>query len=163
MKYKYLLFILFACYFLSRGIFLLHSPFYNDEAIYLRWIQEFIAHPSQNLLIPISDGKQPLYVWVVSIFLLCIPQPLLAGRIASLFFGSVTMMGLFFLSKKITENRRVGIFSIIIYLFFIPSFIYGRTAIYESLLTCISVWTLYFTFHFFENIKMKSAVILGMF
>lgn len=163
MNYKICLIILFLSYIISRAIFLLHAPLYNDEAIYLRWIQEFIVNPHYNWLISLSDGKQPLYIWLVSPFVFFISSPLLAGRIASLLFGSFTLLGLVLLSKKITKSNTISLLAGLVYLFLLPSFIYDRTAIYESLLGCLSIWTFLSTINFFHSPTFKNSFILAIF
>src|SRR3989344_4563676 len=43
-------------------------PIFADESIYIRWSQVMRAEPSLRFL-PLSDGKQPLYMWATTPFL----------------------------------------------------------------------------------------------
>ncbi|KKU74843.1 MAG: hypothetical protein UX99_C0005G0003 [Candidatus Amesbacteria bacterium GW2011_GWB1_47_26] len=44
-------------------------PIFADEAIYVRWSQVMRAESSLRFL-PLSDGKQPLFMWLTIPFLL---------------------------------------------------------------------------------------------
>ena len=47
-----------------RFVNLTQVPVFADEAIYLRWAQIMRAEETLRFL-PLSDGKQPLYMWTV--------------------------------------------------------------------------------------------------
>ena len=52
------------------------QPIFGDEAIYIRWAQIMRAEPTLRF-IPLSDGKQPLYMWAIIPLLKLISNPLL--------------------------------------------------------------------------------------
>ena len=55
-------------------------PIFADEAIYVRWSQVMRAESSLRFL-PLSDGKQPLFMWAtIPILKIFTTDPLLAGR-----------------------------------------------------------------------------------
>src|SRR5574343_1375587 len=66
-------------------------PVFADEAIYIRWAQVMKAEETLRFL-PLSDGKQPLFMWVIIPFLKLISDPLIAGRIVSVLCGLGTMV-----------------------------------------------------------------------
>jgi len=57
-----------------------YLPVFADEAIYIRWAQIMKSESTLRFL-PLSDGKQPLYMWSVIPFLKLIGDPLIAGRV----------------------------------------------------------------------------------
>src|SRR3990167_10185942 len=80
-------------------------PIFADEAIYVRWAQVMQAEPTLRFL-PLSDGKQPLFMWLVIPFLKVFRDPLFAGRFVSvltgigILIGLITAVYLLFKSKK---------------------------------------------------------------
>src|SRR3972149_3573367 len=69
-------------------------PVFADEAIYVRWAQVMRAEATLRFL-PLTDGKQPLFMWLVIPFLKIIRDPLFAGRVTSVFAGVGTLVGIF--------------------------------------------------------------------
>jgi len=81
-----LLIFLFALYFLTRLINLDTIPVFADEAIYIRWAQIMKNEPTLRFL-PLSDGKQPLFMWLIIPFLKFVSDPVIAGRLTSVAAG----------------------------------------------------------------------------
>src|SRR3972149_11226100 len=67
-------------------------PIFADEAIYVRWSQVMRAEPSLRFL-PLSDGKQPFFMWVTIPFFKIISDPLIAGRVLSALAGLGMVLG----------------------------------------------------------------------
>src|SRR3989344_5815509 len=67
-------------------------PIFADEAIYIRWSQIMAAEPTLRFL-PLSDGKQPLFMWVLMFLVRKLPDPLITGRLVSVFSGLGTIAG----------------------------------------------------------------------
>src|SRR3989304_6028586 len=76
-------FVILSVALVLRLFKLTYLPIFGDEAIYIRWAQVMRAEPTLRFL-PLSDGKQPLFMWVVIPFLKVISNPLFAGRLVSL-------------------------------------------------------------------------------
>src|SRR3989304_2252128 len=57
---------------------LTYVPVFVDEAIYIRWSQVMRAEPTLRFM-PLSDGKQPLFMWLTIPFLKLFDNPLVAG------------------------------------------------------------------------------------
>src|SRR3990170_8374691 len=72
-------------------------PVFGDEAIYIRWAQVMRADPSLRFL-PLSDGKQPLFMWSIIPLFKIFSDPLFAGRFLSVVSGLATLGGVFVLS-----------------------------------------------------------------
>ncbi len=64
--------------FLIRLYHLTLLPVFADEAIYIRWSQIMSREPTLRFL-PLSDGKQPFYMWILMFYLTLIGHGLLKG------------------------------------------------------------------------------------
>ncbi len=87
-------------FLLTRLINLNLIPVFADEAIYIRWAQ-LIGDKFYNFFIPLSDGKTPLFMWLLAPLLKLNFDPLLTGRVLSVFAGLLTLTGTYFLAKKL--------------------------------------------------------------
>lgn len=148
-------------YLFSRLYNILDLPIFTDEAIYVRWAQ-IAKDDSYWRFISLTDGKQPLFVWLAMIVMRFIEDPLLAGRLVSVGAGFFTMIGLFFLGRELFKNKWVGILSSLMYLIFPMALVYDRMALYDSLVGTFSVWSLYFIVLLARTIRLDIALILGM-
>src|SRR3990167_10892944 len=91
--------LLIAYYLFTRLTNLLDIPIFTDEAIYIRWAQ--IGSRDANWrFIPLTDGKQPLFVWAMMISIRLFQDPLYAGRIVSVLSGLASLIGVYFLSRQ---------------------------------------------------------------
>lgn len=163
LKYKWgILFsiLLALAYFTLRLIFLNSLPIFTDEAIYVRWAQ-IALHDSSWRFISLTDGKQPMYVWVAMIFLKFINDPLIAGRLVSVLTGFFTMIGLWFLSYELFRNKRLAFLTAILYVFYPFAQVLDRMALYDSMVAAFYVWALYFSILLVKKIKLDLAFILG--
>ncbi|MCL4415470.1 MAG: hypothetical protein M1365_02025 [Actinobacteria bacterium] len=89
-----LLFFISIVYFILRLIAIRDLPLFVDEAIYIRWAQMGFYDPGLRLA-SLSDGKQPLFIWLITVLMNVISSPLAAGRIISVLTGFMTGIGLF--------------------------------------------------------------------
>ncbi len=153
------IFLLFS-YFLLRLIYLNSLPMFTDEAIYVRWAQ-IALHDSSWRFISLTDGKQPMYIWVAMLFIKFIKDPLIAGRLVSVFTGLFTMVGLFFLSFKLFKSKTISFLTSIFYIAFPFAVVLDRMAIYDSMVAAFYVWALYFSITLVRKIRLDNAFILG--
>ncbi len=101
-KYSFFIFLIgiIVLYLFTRLSSILSLPIFTDEAIYVRWSQ--IASNDANWrFISLTDGKQPMFVWIAMILLKFIKEPLLAGRLVSVGAGFASLVGIFFLTSEI--------------------------------------------------------------
>lgn len=152
--------VLFLAYLFFRLIFIDRLPIFTDEAIYIRWTQ-IALHDASWRFISLTDGKQPMYVWIAMIFLRFIQDPLIAGRLVSVFSGIFTLIGLWFLSFELFKNKRVSFLTSALYIFFPFAQVYDRMALYDSMVAAFSVWALYFSILLVRNPKVGIAYTLG--
>lgn len=113
--------------------------------------------------LPLSDGKQPFYMWVTIAFLKFISDPLLAGRIVSAISGLGTTIGVFVLSNLLFKSKKVSIISSLLYALSPFSFFFDRMALVDSMLTMFGVWTFIFAYLSFAKERLDFAMIAGFF
>lgn len=163
-KYRleiFVLFVLCAIFLFTRIVNILSLPIFTDEAIYIRWSQ-IAKQDAAWRFISLTDGKQPSFIWATVTMMRVVSDPLLSGRLVSVFSGLATLIGLFFLGREVFKNRWVGIVSSFLYVFYPMAFVYDRMALYESLLACFSVWSLYLQILLVRTLRLDIALILGL-
>lgn len=157
----FILLILVVLYFFSRLYSILSLPIFTDEAIYIRWAQ-IAKQDASWRFISLTDGKQPMFIWLMMISLRFVSDPLLAGRLVSVGAGFLTMIGLFFLGRELFKSRIIGIVSSMLYVIFPMSLVYDRMALYDSLVGTFAVWSLFLIVQLARNARLDIALILGM-
>lgn len=161
-KLQILFFLLLAVvYFVVRLPNLLVMPIFTDEAIYTRWAQIALNDASWRF-ISLTDGKQPLFVWFTMVVMKVISDPLVAARLVSVFFGALTMFGLWFLSYELFKDKRIAFLTSTIYIFFPFAQVYDRMALMDSMVGTFSVWTLYFSLLLVRKARLDIAYTLGI-
>lgn len=135
-------------------------PVFADEAIYIRWAQVMKAEETLRFL-PLSDGKQPLYMWVVIPFLKFIEDPLVAGRIVSVMSGFGTMIGVGFLSFLLFKSKKVAFAAAAIYAVSPFTFFFDRLSLVDAMLSMFGVWTFVFAYLAFTKERLDFAMIAG--
>lgn len=148
-------------YFISRLVNLTKIPVFADEAIYIRWAQVMRAESTLRFL-PLSDGKQPLFMWLIIPFLKIFEDPLVAGRLVSVFLGLGTMVGVFILSYLIFKKQSLSFFSSIFYLYSPFSFFFDRMALADGLLSFWGIWFLIFAVGLAAKARLDLAMIAGI-
>lgn len=150
-----------AVFFFTRFYNILSLPIFTDEALYVRWAQ--IAKNDANWrFISLTDGKQTLFIWVAMVAMRFVDDPLLSGRIVSVFAGFLSMVGLFFLGREVFKNHWVGLISVGLYSLYPFALVYDRMALYDSLVGAFAVWSLYFTVLLARRLRLDVAILLGM-
>ena len=164
LRYRFEIISLLFAFFLFFGLRLYglkFLPIFVDEAIYVRWAQQGL-YDSSLRLISLVDGKQPLYIWLVSILTSYIYNPLVAGRLVSIFAGFITFVGLFLLSFELFRSRWVSIISVVLYVLYPFALILNRMAIYESLIGMFAVWSLYVAIRLVRYTNLGMSLMLGL-
>lgn len=161
-KYKWeILFILLISlvYFLFRLPNLTLQPIFADEAIYIRWAQIMKAEPTLRF-ISLTDGKTPLYMWLMTPFFKIFDDPLFAGRLLSVLAGFLTLLGAIFLNWRCFGKSAAFWAGLLIA---ITPFIvfFDRMALVDSMLAAFSIWALNFALILIENSRLDLSMILG--
>ncbi len=154
-----LIFVLVFSYFIIRLPGLTLQPIFADEAIYVRWSQVMKAEPTLRFL-PVSDGKTPLWMWILMPVFKFVEDPLLAGRLLSVVLGVWTLLGVLFLGWKYFDKKTAvwaGFLNVVTpYIVF-----FDRMALVDSFLAAFSLWSLIFTLLLVEYKRLDLAMILG--
>jgi 4-amino-4-deoxy-L-arabinose transferase-like glycosyltransferase len=135
-------------------------PVFADEAIYVRWAQIMKAEETLRFL-PMSDGKQPFYMWVTIAFLKFISDPLLAGRVVSVLSGLGTLVGVSFLSFLLFKSKKASLIAGVIYALSPLFFFFDRMALVDSMLACFGIWTFIFAYLSITRERLDYAMIAG--
>jgi 4-amino-4-deoxy-L-arabinose transferase-like glycosyltransferase len=182
-KFKPNFFVLLAVisviYLLTRLINLTSVPVFGDEAIYLRWSQ-LIKNVETLRFIPLTDGKQPLYMWLTVPFLKLVSDPLVAGRLLSVIIGLFSLIGLcftfalylnyssknrqphLFIIESLTKNPLFSLIPGLIYLFLPLTFFFDRLALPDGLLSFFGIMTLFFTLLLAKYPRLDLSIFLGL-
>jgi len=150
-----------ALFIFTRLYNILGLPIFTDEAIYVRWAQ-IAANDAAWRFISLTDGKQPMYVWIAMVLMKLINDPLLAGRVVSVLAGFSSMVGLFFLTNEVFKNRKIALLVSFIYVLYPFALVYDRMALYDSLVAMFIIWSLYFEILLVRFVRLDLAMILGM-
>jgi len=150
-----------ALFFALRLYNLTIIPVFADEAIYIRWAQVMRAEPTLRFL-PLSDGKQPLFMWLVIPFLKLISDPLAAGRVVSVFGGLGTLAGIFLLTLSLTRKSSIALTAALLYALIPFAVFFDRMALADSLLCCFGIWILYLGILLVQYQRLDLAMIAGM-
>lgn len=151
--------ILILGYLLLRLPNLTTQPIFADEAIYIRWAQVIKAESTLRFL-PLSDGKTPLFMWLMIPLFKFISDPLLAGRFLSVIAGLFTLMGVFFLSKKVF-NTTTAFWAGLFYVITPYTVFFDRMALVDSMLAGFTIWVVYFAIWLASSLRLDVAMVLG--
>lgn len=153
--------LIVVAYFVSRIILLGNLPIFTDEAIYTRWAQIALNDP-QWRFISLTDGKQPMLVWVAMILMKFIEDPLLAARLTSVASGFFTLIGLWFLTRELFKSTKVAFLTSFLYVVYPFAIVLDRMAIYDSMVAAFFVWALYFSILLIRRTRLDIAYTLGL-
>lgn len=161
-KLEIILSIIFIVAFLvSRLVNLTHLPIFTDEAIYIRWSQ-IAKQDASWRFISMTDGRQPMYVWVTMILMRFFHDPVLAGRITSVLTGFLSMIGMFFLSRELFKNKWIGFIAAGIFAVFPFAIVYDRMALYDSMVAMFAIWGLYIEVLLVRRLQSHLAFVAGL-
>lgn len=153
------LLVLSGLYFLLRLPNLTLQPIFADEAIYIRWAQVMKSEPTLRFL-PLSDGKTPLFMWILMPVFKVIKDPLFAGRFLSVVCGYGTLLGAFFLSWRFF-NTRVAVWSAFLMTVTPLIVFFDRMALVDSMLSMFSIWALFCFLLLIKYPRIDLAMVLG--
>lgn len=148
-------------YFALRLVNLNNVPVFVDEAIYVRWSQVMRAEATLRFL-PLSDGKQPLFMWITMPFLKLFSDPLIAGRMVSVLagFSSIVAIGVF--TYILTKQHRAAFLASLILAISPYALFFDRMALVDSLLASFGLWSLVFGLLTVQFLRLDTALLLGI-
>ncbi len=110
--------------------------------------------------LPLSDGKTPLFMWVLIPVFKFINDPLLAGRFVSVAAGFFTLLGVFFLSKKVF-NIKTALWACLLYVITPYAVFFDRMALVDSMLSAFTIWSVYLAILLAGNLRFDTSMVLG--
>ena len=147
---------------LFRLSYLNSLPVFADEAIYVRWAQVMQAEPSLRFL-PLSDGKQPFYMWALIPVLKIIADPLIAGRALSALGALGTITGVGLLAFLLFNNKRIGLLAAALWAVLPYPVFFERMALVDALLVLFTVWYVVCILVSIAHQRLDMALIAGFF
>lgn len=147
-------------YFLLRVPSLTKIPVFVDEAIYIRWAQVMQNEPTLRFL-PLSDGKQPFFMWLIIPFLKVFSDPLVAGRMVSVLAGFGTLVGVVFLAWYLFKSPKAAFVAGLLYAASPFAVFFDRMALVDSMLSMFGVWTLFFGVVTARALRLDTAQLAG--
>jgi len=150
---------LIAAYFALRLPNLTSQPIFADEAIYVRWAQVMKSEPTLRF-VSLSDGKTPLFMWVMIPFFKIFSDPLYAGRFLSILSGFFTMLGVFFLTRKVF-NSQAALWASLIYVITPYTVFFDRMALVDSMASAFTIWIIYLAILLVQKMRLDLAMVLG--
>ncbi|MDP2918200.1 MAG: glycosyltransferase family 39 protein, partial [bacterium] len=145
--------VLILVFLVTRFYNLTLMPIFTDEAIYVRWAQ-IANYDASWRFISLTDGKQPLFIWLMMDVMPIFGEPLFAGRAASILAGLGTMAGLFFLGKEIFKSKKVGWLAMLLYFLYPFALVYDRMALMDGLVGMFAVWALLFEILLVKTLRL---------
>lgn len=152
--------LLFLSYFVGRIIFLTNLAIFNDEAIYLHWGLISVTVPGQ-LFYSLFDGKQPGLMWLFGIAQGLLPNSIVAGRLVSIAFGGVTLMGVLWLSRLLMPKLKQWWLAGVVYIVSPWFYFYDRQALMESAMVAVTVFSIIFVIKSLQTKQCRWFVVLG--
>lgn len=135
-------------------------PFFTDESIYIYWAKQLtIDH--RTLLLPVWDGKTPLFVWITALLLKINIPYLFAGRFVSVIAGTITIYIVFLITKQLL-NKYVALIAAFLYAINPFVLFYDRLALMESLMTLFGSLSCYYLIRFFQTKKYRYSIFIGI-
>lgn len=135
-------------------------PIFGDEAIYIRWSQVMNVVPSLRFL-PLFDGKQPGFMWVLMFLVNRFSDPLFVGRLTSVFYGVGTLVGIFILTYYLFRSRKIALIASLFWAISPYAVFFDRLALVDSMLAMFGVWTLVFGAITAKTLRLDFAMLTG--
>jgi len=101
-----------------------------------------------------------LEIYVIDFSFLIFGINTFAARFPFAVFGILTIIALYFLTLKLTKNKRIAKMSIFLLILYIPFYLYSRTARYHSLTMLLSLIVLLSYLYFLENKRYSGIVFI---
>ena len=158
-KTRIFLVLLVIFYFATRLVNLKIIPIFTDEAIYSFWAQVALHDPA-NRFISLEDGKQPLFIWLAAISQKFVADPLVASRLVSVFAGFGSLIGIYLLAKELFD-KKTAILASFLYIVLPFTLLYDRMALFDSLLTMLGIYAVFFTFKMVKDPRLDTAILNG--
>jgi hypothetical protein len=152
--------LLLGIYLASRLVNLRLLPVFNDEAIHIRAAQDLILtrdpfHPFQTI--------SPKFAldWLTASFVSLPLDPLISARMASVFAGTLSLVGVYLIARTIYSGRIAAI-AAALYVLIPLALFHERMLLADVLLNTCATYSLLFSLQVMRKGNAWSAVGLGM-
>lgn len=164
MKNRLFIVFIFFLYFFTRLYNILSLPIFTDESIYIYWAK-FIETSNSQWFISLTDGKPPLFIWMITLLLKIFPVDmyLFAGRFAAILAGFASFLGVYFLTDILFKSRKASFGAALLYIISPFTLLYDRLALFDSLLCATLIWSVYFAVKTAQTLSFKDAAFWGFF
>jgi 4-amino-4-deoxy-L-arabinose transferase-like glycosyltransferase len=152
--------LLISLFLVTRLTNLTKLPIFTDEAIYLRWAQIGSQDASWRF-ISMTDGKQPMFTWIMMVTLKFFQDPLVAGRVASVIGGFASVIGIALVTHELFKNRLASVLASLFYILSPFTLMHDRMALYDSWVGAFSLWSLYLSILLVRRLRLDVALLLG--
>ncbi len=134
-------------------------PIHYDEGSYLHWGFLISRDWNQRFIMSGWGGKQPLFIWLISLFNLFVPDTILSGRLLVLMAGIGTMIAMWLIAQRIF-GRATAWLGVFLYIVIPYTALFDRVAVIDGFLTLLALWTLYLSLRLHENPLLALPVTL---
>ena len=152
-KFKFfsiLAIMLLAAFFRFWGLTQIPPGLYPDEAMNGNNALEAIAHKDWKVFYPENNGREGFFINVQSAFIYFLGNKPWVLRLPSAIFGTLTVLGLYFLAKPLFTER----IALLASFFLAASFWhinFSRIGFRAIMAPFFLVWALYFLLRFYKN------------
>ena len=165
---KYILFLILVVSIFFRLWQLNSTPpgLYSDEAINGNDALKTLENKDFKLFYPENTGREALFIWLASISFSIFGPSIWSLRLVSSMVGTLTVLGLYFLSKEMFWNKQQGSAIALLSSFFLAiSFWhinFSRIAFRAILTPLILVFSFYFLLKGFRTKKTYNMITAGI-
>lgn len=155
--------LIFAAAVVLRLYQLGSLPIFTDEAIYMRWVQIGANDPAWRF-IPLTDGKPPLYHWLVMLSYKLYPSLdlLIHGRFVSVVSGLISVGLIQIAAWSLFRSNRIALLAGSFMALSPMMVVHDRLAIVDSLLTTISIAVFIGAYWLLKANRLDVALISGL-
>lgn len=150
-------------FFLTRLIKLMELPLFIDETSQLEFVRAFLANPFSPF-VSLNHGVQPLFPWLLTLPVMFLPDPLLAGRLVAVCGGFAGLLGLWTIARFYSLSLGKW-FAVLSFIFSPLLLLHDRLALRDSLLCASAIWLFYCLVRWFSTLSWNwmrlAAVMLG--
>jgi len=117
------------------------------------------SEPTLRFL-PLSDGKTPLFMWIMMPMFKVFSDPLYAGRILAVISGLGTLSGIYLLGRMFF-NKRVALLGALLVAITPYIVFFDRMALVDTLLAAFIVWSILVALLVVKLKRLDLAILLG--
>lgn len=133
-------------------------PIHYDEGTYLHWGSIITQDPNQAYIMATWGGKQPLFIWLITLFSYFIPDAVVAGRLVAILAGLGILIALWVLAQQFF-GRTAAWLGVFLYLVVPYHALFDRVAVLDGFVACLAMWSLFFSL---RADQPKAAIALGL-